>query len=423
MNNKVRSVSFSAALVTVLGLVLLTQAAQAQTFVPLHEFTGGQDGENPAAGLTTDRAGNLYGTTQNGGNGHGTVFKMAHKKGGWLFTPLYSFAGGNDGATPYARVIIGADGSLYGTTTAGGGNGCSGGRGCGTVFNVRPSVVACTTALCPWTETVLYRFTGGNDGATPSFGDLIFDQAGNVYGTTEQGGGTECNGSGCGTVFKLTRSSGGRWAESIVYSFTGANDGGSPIGGVIFDMNGNLYGTTAAKGSYNCGTVFQLTPSGSGWAEHTLYPFNPNQGDGCSSFAGLAFDNSGNLYGTNLTGGYQGGGTVFELMSVSGNWTETVLYAFTSQYNDGPMASLAVNPGGTNLFGTTTFSGAYGLGNVFKLTLSNGSWMYTSLHDFLGYNDGSNPGGSVILDANGNLYSTASSGGGDGGGVVFEITP
>ena len=175
----------------VLLLVLLTpQPAQAQTFKVIYNFTGGQDGGAPGAGLTMDRAGNLYGTATGGGSsGNGTVFKLSHKgsgKGsGWVLAPLYSFQGGNDGATPIARVIFGPDGSLYGTTTYGGIQGCRFGYDtCGTVFKLQPPPVACKTALCPWTETVLYRFTGGSDGGHPQNGDLLFDQSGTLYGTT-----------------------------------------------------------------------------------------------------------------------------------------------------------------------------------------------------------------------------------------------
>ncbi len=412
------------ALIFALAIVLDT-TGQAQTFQLLHIFTGGQDGYGPSAGLTMDRTGNLYGTAAGGGGGGaGTVFKMTHKNGGWLFTPLYSFAGGNDGGNPYARVIFGPDGSLYGTTFAGGG--CSSGGHCGTVFNLRPSASACKAALCPWTETVLYRFTGGGDGGWPGYGDLTFDQVGNIYGTTQTGGNAACDPpSGCGTVFKLVQSSGGQWTENVLYSFTGLDDGAYPAGSVIFDQSGSLYGTTARNGTYGCGTVFELTPSGAGWTERTLYEFNPSQGDGCVSVAALIFDQLGNLYGTNSSGGLQDGGTVFELTpQQDGTWTEAVLYSFTGTpgSNDGPFGGLAVDAAG-NLCGTTYGSGAYLQGNVFKLTPSNGAWEYTSLHDFTGGGDGSQPWGAVVFDSHGNLYGTASSGGANGNGVVWEITP
>lgn len=404
-----------------LALALIPGIMQAQSFVPLHPFTGGQDGGIPYAGLEMDRAGNLYGTTYEGGSsGRGTVFKMVHKNGGWLFTPLYNFAGGSDGSGPQARVIVGPNGTLYGTTGGGGGTGCGGG-GCGTVFNVRPASHATGSILGHWSETVLHSFAGGMDGEVPILGDLVFDQAGNIYGATYYGGGTTgCNGVGCGTVFKLTLSS-GVWTESTLYSFTGGNGGSSPIG-VILDGAGNLYGTASGGGTYDCGTVFQLTPNGSGWTENVLYAFNPSIGDGCNPLAGLIFDGSGNLYGTNYTGGYQGGGTAFELTpDGQGGWTETVLNALTAGVGDGGLEGALTLDADGNLYGTT-YGGGLGLGAAFELIPSAGYWTYTSLHDFINYDDGEFPIGNVILDAYGNAYGTASQGGENEYGVVWEIT-
>src|SRR5271165_1484050 len=308
----------------VLLLVLLTpQPAQAQTFKVLHTFTGGVDGAWPYAGLTMDRAGNLYGTTQNGGkvgcgsgSGCGTVFKLSHKGSGWVFTPLYTFQAGSDGAVPTARVIFGPDGNLYGTTSVVG-------AGYGTVFKLQPSPVACKTALCPWTETVLYRFTGGSDGGSPQNGDLLFDQSGIIYGTTQLGGSY-----GLGVVFSLTPSK-GAWTESVLYSFTGGNDGAQPASSVISDNAGNFYGTAVGGGSFGYGTVYELIPSGSGWQEKTLYSFSSTRDDGYAAFpvGGLIFDGSGNLYGTTEANSFEigGGGTVFELTPSNGNWTITIL--------------------------------------------------------------------------------------------------
>ena len=197
--------------------VLLAQLTQAQTFTVLHNFTS-QDGES-YAGLTIDASGNLYGTTLGGGDaGYGTVFELRHLNSGWVFTPLYAFTGGNDGAGPFSRVIFGPEGSLYGTTTAGGGGSCSSVYyypGCGTVFRLRRPATACKTALCSWTETVLYRFTGGTDGAYP-YGDVIFDRAGNIYNTGLLGGSY-----GFGVVYELTAR--GQYRRlRVLYSFTWA---------------------------------------------------------------------------------------------------------------------------------------------------------------------------------------------------------
>jgi uncharacterized repeat protein (TIGR03803 family) len=210
-------VSKITATVVVLGaVVLLPLPAPAQTFHVIYSFTGGSDGANPETGLTIDAAGNLYGTTSAGGVGYGTVFKLAHQNSSWVFSPLYLFSGGNDGAQPEARVVFGADGSLYGTTTAGAGTACNG-NGCGVVFNLRPPATFCRTVMCLWTESVLYRFTGGGDGGDPH-SKVLFDRAGNLYGTTVLGG-PDCFFRGCGVVYELTPSA-GHWTESVLDSFS-----------------------------------------------------------------------------------------------------------------------------------------------------------------------------------------------------------
>ena len=389
-------------------IVAAPQPAQAQTFNVIYTFTGGQDGAFPYAGVTMDKAGNLYGTASYGGAGYGTVYQLKHKGSGWIVNPVYSFTGGSDGSNPYARVIFGPNGALYGTTT-------QGGYGYGTVFNLRPSVRACTTPSCPWTETVLYAFKGA-DGAFPKYGDLLFDQAGNIYGTTHDGGP-----SFFGTVYELTPSGSG-YTESVLYSFASSNDGGNPFNGVIFDNAGDLYGTTGYGGLSIYGTVFELTRSGPGWTENVLYSFL-GRSDGSYPFAGLIFDQSGNLYGATTDSGTGGGGTVFELTPSGGSWTFSLVYSLTGKltYGCGPAGTLVMDGAG-NLYGTTVCDGAHGRGSVFKLTPSDGNWMYTSLHDFTGGNDGANPSSNVVFDAKGNLYGTVN-GGSQGVGVVWEITP
>ena len=187
-----------------------TRSAQAQTFTVIHTFTQGADGGNPGDGFTIDRGGTLWGTTQTGGVGqNGTVFKMSKKGTDWIFSPLYKFAVGSDGNDPVGRVIFGPNGTLYGTTQTGGGIGCLS-YGCGTVFNLRPSPTAPATPLSPWIETVLHRFSGNPDGAFP-WSAVVFDQKGNLYGTTPYGGS-----SNQGAVFKLKPQGG--WS---LYSFSG----------------------------------------------------------------------------------------------------------------------------------------------------------------------------------------------------------
>lgn len=287
-------------------MIIAASEAQGQTFQVLHTFTGGDDGASPVVGLTMDRAGNLYGTTQYGGandcftspSGCGTVFKLSHKGSGWTFAPLYSFQGWNatDGAYPQSRVTIASDGSLYGATAVGGLlDACY--PGCGTAYRLQPPANVCKSVLCPWTETVLHRFTDGQDGSGPT-GDLTLDALGNVYGTTV-GGGSGSDGNG--TVYEISPSGGG-WNESILYDFSNNFDvGAAPYSGVIFDASGNLDGTATNGGSYEEGTVFQLTPSGSGWTGTAIHTFTGTS-DGLEPIAGLILDGSGNLYGATRNG-------------------------------------------------------------------------------------------------------------------------
>ena len=429
LRSSVRRAAFALALVCALAM-FATQPAQAQTLTVLHNFTSGGDGDGPFAGLTMDSAGNFYGTTAVGGYaslnclyGCGTVFKLTRNHSSWVLTPVYSFKGGDDGTTPEARVIFGPDGLLYGTTT---GASLFGGTGSATVFKLSLPATPCKTALCPGEETVLYRFAGPMDGSGPGWGDLAFDHAGNLYGTTSDGGS-----NGYGSVFELTPSD-GSWTETILYSFTGGVDGSQPESGVIFDQAGNLYGTTLFGGAGARGTVFQLTHSVSGWTEKVLHSFGSS---GSGPYGGLIFDPSGNLYGTTQTGYMgQGNGTVFILTPSGEDWTLATLYSFPAGFTY-PYARLTMDAAG-NLYGTTSYfygPGSYyggqgSEGSVFKLAFSNGSWTYIDLHDFDGGSDGGGPFGSVILDTNGNLYGTGAAGGtvlycSGGCGVVWEITP
>ncbi len=419
----------------VLVLVMLacvgiaTQTAHAQPFDVIHSFTAGGDGANPWAGLTMDRAGNLYGTAAYGGNGGaGTIFKLSHHSSGWTFEALYAFSGQPDGANPEARVIIGPDGDLYGTTNVGGTSFCPPvvGVGCGTVFKLSPPPNFCASILCSWRETVLHSFAI-SDGAYPQSADLVFDQQGNMYGTTPIGGSGSYLGfcgtglvPGCGVIFELSPSGGG-WTERVLWNFgtAGGNDPifyAYPYSGVTLDNAGNLYGTASAGGAAGWGVVYRATLSG---VLSILYSFQ-GASDGGFPDGGLILDNRGDLYGTTMQAGTNGGGTAFELTASSGGWTLTNLYSFSG--GEGPVDTLLMDGAG-NLYGTTVGAGAYGYGSVFKLSPSNDGWTYTSLHDFTGGIDGAYPYGSVILDANGNVYGTASGGGAYGRGVAFEITP
>jgi len=389
--------------------VVLTQSAQAQTFKVLHTFTGGADGGEPNAGLTMDKAGNLYGTAYYGGSyGNGTVFELSHRGSGWVFTPLYSFQGLPDGSAPGA-LVFGPGGSLYGPTYWGGLQSCWYGMNtCGTVFNLRPAASACKTALCPWTETVLYRFSSDYSSNPLA---LTFDPAGNMYISTA--GQREAP-----AILELEPSNGG-WQQTNGCTIWDSD--GDPGSGVILDATGNLYGVVLSGGAYGLGYVYQLNMSG-GCSWNILYSFQGGS-DGAGPAGALIFDNVGNLYGT--TSG--GGGTVFKLTPSGANWTYSLIYSLTG--NSGPVANLTMDAAG-NLYGTTFGGGAHAAGSVFKLTPSGGGWTYTDLHDFTGGSDGEAVDSNVTLDANGNLYGTAAWGGDTSGdchglvgcGTVWEIT-
>lgn len=408
-------------------LVLVISASSlAQTFTVVHTFTG-DDGSSPYAGVTVDRAGNLYGTTKYGGMagcdlGCGVLFKLAPQGSGWNFTPLYKFANPSDGKSPIARIVFGPDGRLYGTTLIGGNTTVNG----GTVFTLTPPPTVCRTS-CYWIKTTLWSF-GQYDGDAhnPGYGDLVFDAAGNIYGTTEEGGTTQpACGPGCGTVYMLSRSQ-GSWSETLIYQF-GNGPGYHPYAGVAFDGNGNLYGTTPYGGSGDSGVAYELTPSNGSWSPTILYNFLFHSDGGVPS-AGLVPDNAGNLYGATSTGGPDGGGTVFELSPMRLGWNFTLLYSFDSLAH--PFANLTMDAAG-NLYGTTVSGGRFERGNVFKLTPTGDSWTYTSVYDFTGGSDGARPYGTVALDSAGILYGTAAGGGSvtgqclvtDGCGVVWQIKP
>jgi uncharacterized repeat protein (TIGR03803 family) len=421
-----------------LTALTLVATAPAQTFTVLHSFTGGQDGGVPFAGLARDAAGNLYGTTfQNGTHETGTVFRLVFKNNTWIFAPLYEFTGGTDGGWPVAKPTIAPDGTLYGTTLGGGLNDseCQGDgyQGCGVVFHLVPRPTTCPISNCPWNETVAYSFTGVTDGWNPR-GEVVFNQ-GSMYGTTYFGGtSTNCSYFGCGTVFELTNS-GGHWSETQVYSFAAGSDGAYPTASVVFDTNVRAYGTTSNGGGGSncqngCGTVFALTPSRGGWTESILYAFQGGS-DGSAPWGGLITDSSGHVYGATVNGPLGTCGLAYELAPSGGNWAFNTVVDFPlGGCGAGSFASLVKDAAG-NLYGTTENGGANGLGSVFKLTPSGGGWTYTSLHDFSGQ-DGAYPESSLTLDQSGNIYGTASSGGTAGGqncypnpgcGVVFEITP
>jgi uncharacterized repeat protein (TIGR03803 family) len=318
----------------------------------LHNFTGGNDGGGPYAGVIFDQEGSLYGTTTGGGTHiYGTVFKLTPESdGSWKEKVLHNFTGGNDGEQPQAGLIFDQAGNLYGTTVLGGA------FGAGTAFKLTPKPDG------SWTESVLYSFCAVvdcRDGLYPS-ASLIFDKAGNLYGTTEAGGVFYS-----GTAFKLTPNQDGSWEHKVLHNFTRGKDGEAPLAGVIFDQAGNLFGTTSEGGSYGAGVVFELTPKPDGsWTEKTLQAFSGRKG--IQPWASLIFDRSGNLYGTTSEGGSPNHcpvscGVVFKLArNSSGRWKETVLHTFVDNPGADATDSLLLDQAG-NLYGTTngySFSGS-----------------------------------------------------------------
>lgn len=399
--------------ISALAVLLTTARATAEEEKVLHNCgSRSNDGILPYAGLVSDAAGNLYGTTQEGGVYHlGTVFELSHTEGGfWTEKVLHNFGNKGDGEEPKGGLIFDAAGNLYGTTSQGAHSG-------GVVFELSPKTGGA------WTEEILHTFKGAfnsGEGAAP-LSSLTFDAAGNLYGTTSAGGiGDE------GTIFELTPTTSGPWTEKIlqIFSNNGA-DGGSPQGNLIFDTLGNFYGTTVNGGASGDGVVFEMTPTGGGnWTEAILHSFSSTGGDGQFPSSGLTFDAAGNLYGTTLAGGAFNYGTVFELSSsAGGNWTETILLNFNTTDGEYPIAGL-ISDAHSNLYGTTGSGGANGYGAVFVLTpVIGGGWAETVLYSFGNFPDGQTPEGGLIFDTSGRrLYGTTYFGG-TNDGTVFEITP
>jgi uncharacterized repeat protein (TIGR03803 family) len=394
----------------------------------LYRFRGGKDGYNPTSTLAIDASGNLYGTTNQAGEGYsncnygcGTVFEiMPLGNGDWQEKTIYSFQGGTDGAHPSGNLLFDAAGNLYGATLWGGTpSTCEEYTydGCGTVFELSPN------SNGNWTETVLYRFQGNGDGAQPA--GLIFDQAGNLFGGTAGNVYTQA-----ATVFELSppQRKSRTWTEQTLAGFGCCGE--APNAALALDSHGHLFGTTQAPCNTTCGQVFELANVGGVWFETSLYNF-PGGGNGADPMAGVIFDGKGNLYGTTHQGG-NNFGIAFELKHTGGQWRPALLYNFCTANNckDGahPVATLIFDKAG-NLYGTaydggTGCSKGYkGCGTVFKLTNTKSGWKETIIHRFADDPDGSQPAEGLTLDNAGNLYGTTMSGGNVGVGTVFEIIP
>jgi uncharacterized repeat protein (TIGR03803 family) len=438
-------------------LILMPNSWAASRERVLHTFNIATAGD-PVSGLAMDANGNLYGTTRLGGPGScsegcGVVFKLTkNSQGGATYSVIHSFVGfASDGGSPFGAPIVDSAGNVYGTTTNGGK------ADCGVVYRLSP------TAGGKYDETILHSFNKfskrNDDGCNPE-SYLVSDAAGNLYGTTNTGGGGGVNGTfcdnGCGSVFKLAPNGDGRYAESVIHSFPGTKgntDGRNPVGGLVFDSAGNLWGSTQGGGSVGNGTVFELTPNSDGtYTETTLYSFT-GASTGFDPNTNLVIDKAGNLYGTAVNGGL-GHGVVFRVTPQPGGGVkESIIHAFVlcnaTVCPDGifPFNGLTIDANGT-LYGTVDLGGgasnqcstgtpALGCGIVYKLTPNaQGKFTETILYRFQGFADGATPEDDrLVIDASGNIFGTTAEGGNStacpadgfgtpgGCGVVFEVTP
>jgi uncharacterized repeat protein (TIGR03803 family) len=377
--------------------------------VVLYNFTGGADGSEPNGALIADAAGNLYGTTVTGGNGTGVVFELsAGRKGSWTETVLHSFNGA-DGANPLGGLVVDAQGNLYGTAfsdtvTTGGG-----------VFELSPG------SNSDWTFTELHEFSGqdSSSGANPH-GGLIRDASGNLYGTTQYGG-KRC---ACGTVFEVSPQQGGGWSEQALYSFQNKPDAAYPWAGLTADSAGTIFGTTNQGGDGHCGdgdgdksgcgTVFMLTPAQSGWSESLLENFQKHESNMPSTPVTIGSDDA--LYGTveydvfRLVPPGQGGG----------GWTKQTLHGFKEGSGGTITSSGVIFDARGNLYGVTTSGGLDGVGTAYELSppgRQGGAWTKTTLAKFGKGFGPDQPGGNLLLGADGTLYGAV----GSDPGYIFAI--
>jgi uncharacterized repeat protein (TIGR03803 family) len=392
----------AAFLLAVASMGLAAQTTQAQTLKTILSFNGQSDGAYSSSGLVHDASGNFYGTTQAGGvfnfNG-GTVFRIDHLGHETVLHSFCAEANCADGSTPYGGVILDSSGNLYGATSAGGA------FGFGAVFKIDAS----------GNESVLYSFQGlaAGDGASPAYGNLVRDAAGNLYGVTLNGGVTcTYTTAGCGVVYKIDPAGN----ETILHTFTGGNDGGLPPADVIADPRGTLYGTTFRGGPAGCGVVYKIGPTG---VFSVPYDFNCEFGWGPN--AGVIRDSSGNLYGTTAFGGTWSRGTVFKLATSTG--VQTDLHDFLPGTVDGcvpGLGSLTLDSAG-NLYGTTSDCGAKGYGVIFKVDPAGNE---TVLYNFTGGTDGGLPQTTLLRDGAGHFWGTSYESNGFGCcGTVFRLTP
>ena len=397
-------------LVTCAAMALLATVAWAASAAKLiYSFAGSGDGEYTDTELVMDSAGNLYGTSVQGGTyGGGTVFQVTPAG---VHTVLYDFTGGADGGEPYKGVTLDAQGDLYGTAVTGGGGSCEG--GCGVAFKLSNSGGV-------WTQTVIHTFTGGNDGSGPG-SPVAIDKQGNVYGTTPTGGA-----NGMGVVYQLRPGATGGWTLRVIHTFTGGSDGGGGSASrLMIDATGNLYGVCTVGGTNGFGTVYKMSSVQGKWQFTTLYAFK-DQPDGALPYGGVISDKAGNLYGTTYYAGVHDLGTVYKLTHGNGTWTESVLYSFKGG-TDGasPISSLVADAAG-NLYGTTSDGGAAACvcGVIFKLTRgATGKWTESVAYRFPGMPQPGFAYNGMVGDSAGNFYGATVHGGSGNDGAIYQFTP
>lgn len=355
----------------------------ASVFTVLHVFRAPPQGQNPLAPVIADSAGNIFGETSQGGHsteggGCGTVFEMKPAGTGYTEVTLHTFRSEPDGCGPSGGLTIDSNGAIYGTTEWGG---TTLGQGAGTVFRLTPSGSG-------YKYAVIYRFKNNRDGAWPVGSVLVSN--GVVYGATQYGASYACAGNteGCGTVYKLTPS-GKKYNETILYVFKGGDDGLLPIAGVAMDSSGALYGTTQYGGGYGSigeGTVYKLTPSGSGYHENVIHAFGYS--DGSTPWAPVIVESNGAVVGTTVYGGggSDGGGVVFRLAPSGSKYQDTILYRFAGG-SDGSQPQAPIVDDRGVLFGTTT-DGADGFpcrhqcGTIYELRQTKGGYQHKVLFSF-----------------------------------------
>ena len=388
--------------------VLFSTAWAASTTKLIYSFGGGSDGEYLDTELVRDSAGNLYGTSVQGGPyNSGTVFQVTPAG---LHTVLYDFRGGADGGEPYKGVTLDAAGNLYGTAVTGGGGACEG--GCGVVFQL-------TNSGGVWTQSVIHAFRG-SDGSGPG-SPVAVDAHGNLYGTTPTGGAY-----GMGVVYRLSPNGTGGWNFHVIHTFTGGADGGGGSAGkILIDSKGHLFGVCTVGGVNGFGTVYAMSLIQGKWIFKTLYAFK-DQPDGALPYGSVVADKFGNLYGTTYYAGANDWGTVYKLTRSNGAWTETVLYSFQGGTDGAQPLSSLVADGARHFYGTTSAGGSStcGCGVIFKITRNSaGQWTEKVLYRFPGAPNAGQAYNGMVSDSAGNFYGATVHGGGTNDGAIYEFTP